>query len=223
MRLLVVEDNTKVSRFLTRALGENGYMVDVCTHGSDALERTRALDYDLVLLDWMLPDIDGLAVCSELRRQGSTVPILMLTARGELRERVLGLRSGADDYLTKPFETEELLARVEALLRRSGGRSNGLRLGPLRMGQGPHQVQLAGERIELTSREYALLLHLAHRADQIVPRSELLAKVWENSFDSGSNLIEVQISRLRDKLGEHSWMIETVRRIGYRLRSRQPA
>jgi DNA-binding response OmpR family regulator len=219
MRVLVVEDNLKLSRFLTQVLAENGYAVDICHSGEDAIERATSLRYDLILLDWMLPDLDGVSVCTTLRRMHVRTPVLMLTARGELKERVLGLDAGADDYLVKPFETPELLARARALLRRASGTS-GLRIGDLEVDPAELRVTLKGERLDLTSREYALLLHLVNRVDRIVPKTELLGQVWDFKFDTGSNLIEVQVSRLRDKLGDHAWMIETVRGFGYRLRSR---
>ncbi len=218
----MVEDDRKVARFLTRVFVEEGYAVDVCSRGTDALTQAADGLYDLVALDWMLPDLDGLSVCRELRRGGFTAPILMLTARGETRERVLGLDAGADDYLVKPFEVEELLARVRALLRRATGHTS-MSLGELQIDRQGRRVTVAGEAVDLTAKEYALLLHLAHRAGRAVPRSELLAQVWETTFDPGSNLVEVHVSRLRDKLGGAAWMIETVRGVGYRLRAeREP-
>jgi DNA-binding response OmpR family regulator len=146
------------------------------------------------------------------------VAILMLTARDQVRERVLGLDAGADDYLTKPFEIEELIARVNALLRRSGAQSY-VRVGPLEVDRANRCAVLDGETLDLTAREFALLLHLLHRNGQVVTRSELLSQVWSIQFDPESNVVEVHISRLRDKLGDHSWMIETVRGRGYRIRT----
>lgn len=218
MKVLVVEDDRKVARFLSRVFTEEGYAVDLCGRGADAVAQGAGGVYDLVLLDWMLPDLDGLSVCRELRRSGVTSPVLMLTARGETRERVLGLDAGADDYVVKPFEVEELLARARALLRRAGGHSQ-VQLGELRIDRQNRRALLRGAALDLTAKEYALLLHLAHRADRVASRSELLARVWETSFDPGSNLVEVHVSRLRDKLGDAAWMIETVRGLGYRLRA----
>ncbi|APR82418.1 two component transcriptional regulator, winged helix family protein [Minicystis rosea] len=220
MKILIVEDDTKVARFLARVLTEEGFMADLCASGEGAVEQARSGVYDLVVLDWMLPDLDGLSVCRELRRLGMAIPILMLTARGELRERVLGLTTGADDYLVKPFEIEELLARVRALLRRAATATR-LVHGDLEIDRMARRAHLGGAPLDLTNREYALLLHLAQRVDQVVPKSELLARVWDTSFDTGSNLVEVHVSRLRDKLGAHAWMIETVRGVGYRLRGRR--
>lgn len=222
MRTLIVEDDAKLARFLSRVLTEEGFVADTCASGVDALTQAKSGLYDLVLLDWMLPDLDGLSVCRAVRAAGLTVPILMLTARGDLRERVLGLTTGADDYLVKPFEVDELLARIHALLRRATGRAQP-RVGELTLDPRHHRAHVAGSAIELTSREYAFLLHLMSRPGQPVPRSELLAQVWDIRYDPGTNVIEVLVSRLRDKLGEHAFMIETVRGLGYCLRGERPS
>lgn len=221
MKVLVVEDDPKVARFVVRVLSEEGFTVDLCRTGLDAVNQARTGLYDLLVLDWMLPDIDGLAVCRDVRVAGVVAPILMLTARGETKERVIGLESGADDYMVKPFQVEEFVARVRALLRRSAGFAR-VRCGDLEVDRVGHRAILSGEPMNLTSREYALLVYLLQKADHVVTRSELLAHVWETTFDPGSNLVEVHVSRLREKLGKHSWMIETVRGAGYRLRSVQP-
>jgi len=220
MRILVVEDDQKLASFLGRVLSEEGYSVDRCTTGADAISQARTGVYELILLDWMIPDLDGLEVCRQVRRDGSPVPILMLTARDQVRERVLALDAGADDYLVKPFEIEELVARINALLRRAKGHSR-MKLGPLDIDRAQRRVLLDGETLDLTTREMALLLHLAHRVDRVVTRSELLSQVWSIRFDPESNVVEVHISRLRDKLQRHAWMIETVRGRGYRLRTRR--
>ncbi|KIG13524.1 Two-component response regulator [Enhygromyxa salina] len=220
MKILVVEDDAKLARFLVRVLIEEDYVADSCAEGGEAITRALSGVYDAVVLDWMLPDIDGVSVCRTLRERGSGIPILMLTARGELNERVLGLRAGADDYLVKPFEIEELLARLYAVLRRSV--SEGVLVaGPLQIDRLERRATLDGRVIELTVREMALLVHLALRADQVVTRSAILSRVWGMNFDPESNMIEVHISRLRDKLGAHATMIETVRGKGYRLRTQQ--
>jgi DNA-binding response OmpR family regulator len=218
LRVLVVEDDQRLARFLDRVLKEEGYSVDRCVSGANAVTQMRLGIYNLVLLDWMLPDLDGLEVCRQARRAGSTVPILMLTARDQVSERVLGLDAGADDYLVKPFEVEELLARMHALLRRSTGHAQ-LTLGALSIDRTSRNVELDGKRLDLTARELTLLLHLAHRVGHVVTRTELLTQVWSIRFDPDSNVVEVLISRLRDKLGRHSWMIETARGRGYRLRT----
>jgi len=222
MKILIVEDDAKVARFVARVLAEEGFVTDLCVNGADAVRQASAVIYNVILLDWMLPDLDGLAVCRELRRAGSTAPIIMLTARGELRERVLGLEAGADDYIVKPFEVEELLARIHALMRRAHGFGR-LVLGDLELDRLQRRATLQGKPLELTTREYALLLFLAHQVDQVVTRSELLTHVWSTHFDPGSNLVDVHISRLRDKLGVHAWMIDTVRGKGYRLRTQAPS
>ena len=221
MKVLIVEDDEKVARFIARVLGEEGFITDLCVSGADAVRQANAVVYDVVLLDWMLPDLDGLAVCRELRRGGTVTPIIMLTARGEVRERVLGLEAGADDYVVKPFEIDELLARIQAVLRRTHGFGR-MQLGALEIDRLQRRVILGGRTLDLTAREYMLLLCLAHQADRVVARSELLSQVWATQFDPGSNLVDVHISRLRDKLGEHAWMIDTVRGKGYRLRQEPP-
>jgi DNA-binding response OmpR family regulator len=221
MKVLIVEDDEKVARFIARVLGEEGFITDLCVSGADAVRQANAVVYDVVLLDWMLPDLDGLAVCRELRRGGTVTPIIMLTARGEVRERVLGLEAGADDYVVKPFEIDELLARIQAVLRRTHGFGR-MQLGALEIDRLQRRVILGGRTLDLTAREYMLLLCLAHQADRVVARSELLSQVWATQFDPGSNLVDVHISRLRDKLGEHAWMIDTVRGKGYRLRQDPP-
>jgi DNA-binding response OmpR family regulator len=222
VKVLVLEDDQRLARFVARVLSEEGLAVDLCGRGVDAIAQSETSVYDLVVLDWMVPDTDGLAVCREIRRAGSIVPIMMLTARGETRERVLGLEAGADDYLVKPFEVDEFLARVRALLRRASNFA-AQRCGDLEIDPVARQAKLAGTELALTNRECALLLHLLQRADRIVKRSDLLAHVWGMRFDPGSNLVEVNISRLREKFGGRSWMIETVRGAGYRLRRQQPA
>lgn len=221
MKILVVEDSMKLARFLSRVLTEEGFAVDLCQRGSDALEQAQHGIYDLIVLDWMLPEVDGISVCRSLRRSGNNTPILMLTARGETRERVLGLDSGADDYLVKPFEVEELVARINALLRRASGMVR-LRFDDLEIDKENRRVIIDGEPVALTLRESQLLLHLVHRLDRMTTRSELLAQVWNTSFDPGSNVLEVHISRLREKLGKHAWRVATVRGAGYVFRSHEP-
>jgi DNA-binding response OmpR family regulator len=218
VKVLIVEDDAKLSRFLVRILVDEGFTADTCVKGTDALKQAATRLYDLILLDWMLPDIDGLAVCRGLRQRGLSTPIIMLTARGELRERILGLETGADDYLVKPFEVDELIARMGALLRRAGGMAK-VGVGDLELDRLSREVSVAGRSIDLTSREYELLLDFVHHAEKVLTRHELLSRVWGTNFDPGSNLVEVHVSRLRDKLGKHAWMIETIRGAGYRLTS----
>jgi len=221
VKVLVVEDDEKVGRFLVRVLGEEGYTVDLVKNAADAIRQGGTGLYDLLVVDWMLPDGDGLEVIRDLRKSGGITPVLMLTARGETKEKVISLDAGADDYLVKPFEVEEFVARVRALIRRTHGFAK-LRCGDLEVDRVAHRVTLKNEALNVTTREYALLLHLLHKVDKVSTRSELLAQVWETSFDPGSNLVEVHVSRLREKLGDCAWMIETVRGVGYRLRSTHP-
>jgi two-component system OmpR family response regulator len=217
MKVLVVEDNRKLARFLVRALNEDGYVVDVASDGPTALKQAQAIAYDLVVLDWMLPGQDGLSVCRALRACGSHLAILMLTARGEVSERITGLDAGADDYVTKPFDLGELLARVRALSRRGSGGDLTLRVGPLVIDRVARQVLLAGARIGVTPREFALIAYLAGQAGRSVPRTELLSKVWEMQHDPGSNVVETHVKNLREKLGDWGSLIKTVRGVGYRL------
>lgn len=221
MKILVVEDSLKLARFLSRALTEEGFTVDICSNGADAMRQADTGLYELLILDWMLPEVDGVTVCRELRRAGNTTPILMLTARGETQERVLGLDAGADDYLIKPFELEELIARVNALLRRARGFRR-FRFGDLELDPERGRALIAGEPLSLTQREYQLLFHLAQRADKPTTRSDLYAHVWNMNFDPGSNLLDVHISRLREKLGAHAYRVATIRGVGYRFISGDP-
>jgi DNA-binding response OmpR family regulator len=221
MKALVLDDDPKVARFVALALREEGYAVDQCTSGVDALRLAEVGRHELIVLDWMVRDVDGLSVCRELRRRGVVAPILMISARSRVSERVLGLDTGADDFLVKPFDVEELCARARALVRRTLGYAR-LRCGDLEIDRLERQVFLDGRRLDLTSRELSLLLRLALHQGQVVKRTHLMASVWETSFDSGSNLLDVHVSRLRDKMGEHASMIETVRGVGYRLRARTP-
>ncbi|MFO0640411.1 MAG: response regulator transcription factor [Polyangiaceae bacterium] len=220
MKVLVVEDNPKVARFLVRALTEEGHTVDHARDGAAAIAQIEAIAYDVVVLDWMLPEMDGLSVCRLARERGVRTPILMLTARGEVAEKILGLDAGVDDYLAKPFDLGELLARVRALGRRAGDGGNVLRLGPLSIDRLARQVVVDGRPVELTTRELALLTYLVQHAGRSVSRSELLQKVWASSFDPSSNVVEVHVKNLREKLGIYDAMIETVRGVGYRAVAR---
>ncbi len=215
MRVLVVEDEKKLGELLGRGLREEGYAADVADRGEEALWMARAVPYDAIVLDVMLPGADGFEVCRRLRRDGVWTPVLMLTARDEVDDRVGGLDAGADDYLTKPFDLGELLARVRALGRRAGAPAT-LRLGPLVIDVAARKVSLDGKGVDLTARELALLSYLVQHAGRAVSRTELLQKVWNTSFDPGSNVVEVHVRNLRDKLGEHGKLVETVRGVGYR-------
>lgn len=216
VKVLLVEDDTKVARFVGRVLADEGFVVDTCGNGAEAVTQARSGIYDIVVLDWMLPELDGISVTRALRQAGLSTPILMLTARGETRERVLGLETGADDYLVKPFEVEEFVARIRALVRRASGHAR-MGLGALEIDRVARSASVAGRPLDLTMREYALLVDFVHHAEEVVSRADLLARVWSLHFDPSSNLVEVHVSRLREKLADHAWMIETVRGTGYRL------
>lgn len=217
MKILVVEDNQKLSSFLRRALTEEGYAVDLVEDGALAIVQCGQIDYDVVILDWMLPSIDGLSVCRVLRSAGLTMAILMLTARTGMEERIAGLDAGADDFLPKPFDLSELLARVRALGRR--GRSvRYLEVGPMRIDRLKGEVFLEGEPLDLTPREFALLQFLAGEAGRVVTRNDILQKIWTQAADTSGNIVEVTVKNLRHKLGKHAMFIETVRGAGYRWR-----
>jgi DNA-binding response OmpR family regulator len=220
MRILLVEDERKVASFIARALRENSYAADVAETGEKAVQLATDVTYDAILLDVRLPGMSGLEVCRELRQQGIEAPILMLTARGLVEQRVAGLDAGADDYLTKPFALAELLARVRALVRRGfhGGNAK-LRFADLALDRHRRLATRGSEVIPLTAKEFALLeLFLLH-APELVTRSEIIEHVWDCHFDSETNLVEVYINRLRQKIDENrpAKLIHTVRGVGYRL------
>jgi two-component system copper resistance phosphate regulon response regulator CusR len=216
----MVEDDAEAAAVLARGLREHSYAVDVVGDGQAALDTVAVSDYDAVILDVMLPVRDGLSVCRALRDQGLATPVLMLTARDEVASRVLGLDSGADDYLTKPFELDELLARLRALLRRGPAlRPSVIEIGDLVLDTRTRRVERAGRPIELTAKEYALLEFLARRAGEVVGRAEISEHVWDATFDAFSNRIEVYVQRLRRKIDDGSTLklIRTRRGEGYTL------
>jgi heavy metal response regulator len=220
MRILLVEDDPRIARFVSQALREQAYAVDAAAGGEDALFKASINDYDAVILDVMIPGRDGFEVCRELRAAGSSVPVIMLTARDDVRDRVEGLDSGADDYLTKPFEVAELLARLRALLRRGRVvRPALVTVADLRIDTRAHAVTRAGRRVELTAKEYALLEYLARERGRVLTRSEIAEHVWDENFDPLSNLIDVNINRLRRKVddGFAAPLIHTRRGEGYML------
>jgi DNA-binding response OmpR family regulator len=220
MRILVVEDEPVAAAVLAKGLREHSYAVDVVADGNDVLEQVAVNDYDLLILDVLLPGLNGLDVCRQLREAGATVPILMLTARGGLDQRVERLDAGADDYLPKPYHFPELLARVRALLRRGPALADAiLALEDLRIDPRARRVERAGRQIQLTSKEYALLEYLIRRKGEVVGRADIAEHVWDDSFDPMSNLIEVYIQRLRRKIddGRTPKLIRTRRGAGYTL------
>jgi two-component system OmpR family response regulator len=222
MRLLVVEDDVKLVRALERGLQREGYEVDVAYTGREALSQAAGTEYDAVLLDLMLPDIDGFSICETLRQAERRVPVLMLTARTEVSDRIRGLDAGADDYLTKPFDFGELLARLRALIRRvPSERPRAREVGDLRFDPATHVVTRAGRAVDLTPREFAVLEFLAANAGQVVSRQRLLEHVWEENYDGSPNLVDVYIGYLRKKLERPSdrQLIRTVRGVGFLLES----
>jgi DNA-binding response OmpR family regulator len=226
MRILVVEDEKKVASFLEKGLREEGYTVDVARDGDDGLMKALVHDYDLLLLDVMMPGKSGLEVVRELRSRERTTPVLLLTARDAERDVVLGLDAGADDYLTKPFGFDELLARVRALLRRGGAaRPDRLLYDDVELDRVTHVASRAGERLDLTAKEFQLLEYFMLRPEGVVRRTELLEKVWDLHFDPMSNVVDVHVGNLRRKLdrtGEEG-LLHTVRGVGYILRRGGPA
>lgn len=223
MRLLVVEDDVKLVRALERGLRQEGYTVDLAATGDDALAKASDSDYDAVVLDVMLPGVDGFSVCEELRRRKRWVPVLMLTARADVNDRIRGLDGGADDYLVKPFDFGELLARLRVLTRRGPAeRAPVLTVGDLRVDPAAHIVTRAGRQVELTAREFEVLEFLARHAGEVVSRTQLLEQVWDENYDGSPNVVDVYIGYLRRKLERPFGrrLIGTVRGVGFRLEAR---
>jgi two-component system, OmpR family, copper resistance phosphate regulon response regulator CusR len=201
MRVLLVEDDARIARFVGKGLREQSYAVDVATNGDDALYQAEINSYDVFILDVMIPGPDGFAVCRQLRQAGIRAPILMLTARDVVDDRITGLDQGADDYLIKPFEFGELLARLRALLRRSSEvRLPEIKIQDLVLDTRGQRVSRAGRSVAVTTKEYALLEFLARNVDRVIGRAEIAEHVWDESFDPFSNLIEVYVNRLRKKI-----------------------
>jgi DNA-binding response OmpR family regulator len=220
MRLLLVEDDRQLRASLTRGLRESGYTVDQATNGLQAETAASTGAYDAIVLDVLLPGQDGVAVCRAIRTAGGTVPILMLTALDAVEHRIKGLDAGADDYLTKPFDFGELVARLRAMTRRHGDSSTGeIRVGDLRINTRTHGVRRGQREVALTAKEFAFLLHLARNAGRVVSRAELMTQVWDDPRHQYSNIIDVYASRLRRKIdeGERTALFTTLRGTGYML------
>jgi two-component system copper resistance phosphate regulon response regulator CusR len=221
MHLLIVEDDRQLRNSLTRGLREAGYTVDAVGNGSQATASAAHSAYDGIILDILLPGEDGVSVCRAIRAAGNRVPILMLTAMDAVEHRIKGLDAGADDYLTKPFDFGELLARVRALTRRHGDQASAteLSVGDLKINTGSHAVRRGRRDIPLTAKEYAFLLHLARNAGRVVSRAELMSQVWDDPRHQYSNIIDVYASRLRKKIdeGERQALFTTLRGTGYML------
>ena len=230
MKLLVIEDEDKLGEYLRGGLTQEGFVVDLVRDGVDGLHQASEGAYDLVLLDGVLPGIDGLAVLAALRQQDHTrtLPVLMLTARAEVEDRVRGLQAGADDYLVKPFAFSELVARIQALLRRASAtpvaEATVLKLADLELDLLRRKAHRAGQRLDLTAKEFSLLTLLLRRQGQVLSRTELVEQVWDMNFDSGTNVVEVAVRRLRTKLDRpfEAPLLHTVRGMGYVLETREP-
>jgi len=221
MRILLVEDERKLSAVIKRGLKEVHYAVDLADNGEDALFLAQSNPYDLIILDIMLPGRDGISICRQLRKEKNTTPILMLTARDDVEDKISGLDSGADDYLTKPFSFPEFLARVRALLRRKNTeKSTRLQVADLELDQLARQVWRKGQAIELTATEYSLLEYLMLNVGQVVTRTMISEHVWNDDFDSFSNVINVYINYLRKKVdqGHEKQLIHSLRGVGYVLK-----
>ena len=221
MKILLIEDERKIASFIERGLKEEHFIVDVTYDGENGSYMAQVNDYDLVILDIMLPCKDGVRVCTELRKKKIDTPILMLTARDSIQDKIFGLDAGADDYVTKPFAFEELLARVRALLRRKSSKNTmNLKVANLELDQRTHRVTRAGKEIELTNKEYNLLEYLMLNANHVVTRTMLYEHVWDVHFDTFTNVVDVYINYLRNKIDKNfaKQLIHTVRGTGYIIR-----
>ena len=223
MRILVVEDEKKTAAYLRKGLTEAGFLVDVAEQGEDGFHLARTGDYDIIVLDVMLPQRDGWSILTGLRTSGKQTPVLILTARGTIDDRVKGLELGADDYLMKPFAFSELLARIRSILRRGPARQPEiLRIADLEINLLKHKVMRSGKAINLTSKEFGLLSLLARRTGEVLPRTVITEQVWDMNFDSDTNIVDVEIRRLRQKVDDpfEKKLIHTVRGVGYVLEER---
>ncbi|MDF1823381.1 MAG: response regulator transcription factor [Verrucomicrobiales bacterium] len=223
MRVLVVEDQPQIAGFIQSGLEESGFAVVVCRTGEEGFELATSESFDVMLLDIMLPGRDGLSILRSLRERRVTLPVILLTARNELNERIEGLNLGADDYLTKPFFVEELVARIQALLRRSSGTAlTVLQVGDLSLDLIKREAKRGGREIELSQREFALLEYLMRSPGRVFSRSRICEHVWNTHFDTGTNMVDVAVTRLRKKIegpGEAK-LIDTVRGVGYRMKEK---
>ena len=224
MRVLVIEDEKRVASFMMRSLVEASYAVDCAHDGQEGLELACATDYDVIVVDLMLPKCDGLTVVKELRQRGKMTPVLAVTAKGTVHDRVTGLNTGCDDYLVKPFAVAEFIARVRSLLRRGAPQPPRFQVGDLVLDAATRRVGRAGKPIELTPKEFALLEYLMHNVGHAVTKTMIEQHVWNYSFDSGTNLVEVHMSHLRNKVdrGFEPALIQTVRGVGYVLQEARP-
>jgi DNA-binding response OmpR family regulator len=220
VKVLAVEDEKKIAALIRKGLEEHGFVVDLCHNGTDGYTLATTRSYDAILLDIMVPGRDGLSILRQLREQKNSVPVILLTARGELNERVEGLNLGADDYLTKPFYIDELVARLHAVMRRkSGDQLSLLQAGDLTVNLLTREVKRGAEKVELTTREFALLTYLMRSPGRVFTRTQICEHVWNYHHDPGTNLVDVYVQRVRKKIsdGPEHPLIETVRGVGYRL------
>jgi two-component system, OmpR family, copper resistance phosphate regulon response regulator CusR len=220
MRLLIIEDDTKLSALLARGLREEGFAVDIAEDGPEGVFRAIEQEYDTIILDVMLPGMDGFQILSQMRAKGRRTPVLMLTARGALEDRLRGLNGGADDYLKKPFDFEELLARIHALLRRAAPKPDvSLRVDTLTLDPHTREVTRSGRRIELNPKEFSILEYLMRHKGRVISRTTLSEHVWDENFDAMSNVVDVTVYRLREKIQDRVRpLIHTERGSGYVLR-----
>ena len=223
MRILVIEDDRKIASFIVKGLKQNGFAVDHADNGEDGLHLALSAPYDTAVIDIMLPKLDGLSVVQELRRQKINLPVLILSAKASVDDRIKGLQTGGDDYLVKPFAFSELLARVQALIRRSTNvtEPTSLTVADLRLNLITREVTRDGRKVELQTKEFALLEFLMRHADKVVSKALILVKVWDYSFDPQTNVVDVVVCRLREKVDRdfETKMIQTVRGVGYVLKS----
>lgn len=224
MRLLLIEDDKKISSFIEKGLKESGFSVDVAYEGVEGLSLILSQSYDVAIVDIMLPGLDGLAIIEKMRQRGVQIPVLILSARQSVDDRIHGLQTGGDDYMVKPFSFSELLARVQALIRRdkTATATTRLQVGPLQMDLLRHEVYRDEQKIELPAKEYALLQYMMRNPDVVISKTSVLEKVYDYAFDSQTNVVDVLVCRLRNKIDKDfpEKMIHTVRGIGYVLRSR---
>jgi len=221
MRILVVEDDAKIASFVVNGLKQSGFAVDRCADGEEALAVASTTTYDAAIIDIMLPKLDGLSLVRQLRQDGARVPVIILSAKASVDDRVKGLQAGGDDYVTKPFAFSELLARVQALIRRATHVSEPTRLvvGNLTLDLLNREVTRAGERIDLQSREFALLEYLMRHAGRVVTKTMIMEHIWDYSFDPQTNVVDVLVCRLRNKIDREKNLVHTIRGVGYVLKS----